>query len=133
MAKKTLLTIVELGGYPDFTLDYEREGFCVTQVSSVRKALGEIKRQIPDVIVTEFNFQSDFRDRSSSIETLMASLQPLKPRPKLMVFFEPQYKTQFSQVRERFAIDQVLSFPINREELVRCLATMAANHTPIEF
>ena len=126
MTQKTLLTIVELGGYPDFTSDYERQGFSVTPVDSVRKALSVIKQKIPDVIVTEFNFQSDFRDRTSSIETLMASLQPLNPRPLLVVFFEPQYQTQFNQVRERFTIDHALSFPINREELVRCLARIGA-------
>ena len=126
MAQKTLLAIVELGGYPDFTSDYERHGFSVTRVDSVRKALRVIQKKIPDVIVTEFNFQSDFRDRTSSIETLMASLQPLNSQPLLVVFFEPQYQIQFNQVRDRFTIDHALSFPINRDELVRCLVSIGA-------
>ena len=64
--KRILLSIIELGGYPDFKPLYRRAGFEVETVSSVRKALGLMKKLSPDVIVAEFNFQSDFRDRSSS-------------------------------------------------------------------
>ena len=73
-AKRTLLSIIELGGYPNFTAVYQQAGFTVESVASVRKALGLLKKINPDVIVAEFNFQSDFRDRSSSLESLLAVL-----------------------------------------------------------
>ena len=73
--KPRLLAIVELGGYPNFTSLYRRLGFEVTFVNSQRKAQAYLKKQLPEVIVTEFNFQSDFRDRTSNLETLMARLQ----------------------------------------------------------
>jgi DNA-binding NtrC family response regulator len=118
---RQLLAITELGGYPDFTPEYQRAGFEVTSVKSVRKAVSSLKKQTPDVIVTEFNFQSDFRDRTSSIETLMASLQNTGAQPKLIVFYEPEYEHQFDRVRSRFTIDYALTFPIKREQLVECL------------
>ena len=39
-ASRTLLSIVEFGGYPNFTPLYENAGYAVTSVVSVRKALG---------------------------------------------------------------------------------------------
>jgi ActR/RegA family two-component response regulator len=72
---KTLLSIVELGGYPDFRAIYERAGFKVETINSVRKAITALRTMKPDVIVAEFNYQSDFRDRTSSLESLLATMQ----------------------------------------------------------
>ena len=57
-ARRTLLSIIELGGYPNFTPLYQQAGYTVESVTSVRKALGLLKKINPDVIVAEFNFQS---------------------------------------------------------------------------
>ena len=56
--KKRLLSIIELGGYPNFTPLYEDLGFEVEIATRMRKALGILKNYQPDVIVTEFNFAS---------------------------------------------------------------------------
>ncbi len=117
-----LLVITELGGYPDYVPDYRRLGFEVTAVTSMRKAVASIRRQPPEVIIAEFNFQSDFRDRSSSLETLMASLQGLDAEPLLIVFFEQEYQAQFDALRRRFPIHAAFAFPIDRQALLACLA-----------
>ena len=65
-AKPVLLSIIELGGYPDFSGLYRNNGYEVVTTDSVRKAVKLIRKHHPDVIVAEFNFQSDFRDRTSS-------------------------------------------------------------------
>ena len=70
-----LLAIVELGGYPNLIPLYRKLGFSVEVVNSQRKARGLLKKSLPDVIVAEYIFQSDFRDRTSNLETLMAVLQ----------------------------------------------------------
>ena len=70
-----LLAIMELGGYPNLAPLYKRLGFESEVVNSQRKAQAYLKKRIPDVIVAEYNFQSDFRDRTSNLETLMARLQ----------------------------------------------------------
>jgi hypothetical protein len=41
---------------------------------SMRKAIKFIKNHHINLIVAEFNFQSDLRDRSSQLETMMASI-----------------------------------------------------------
>jgi hypothetical protein len=89
-AKRRLLSIIELGGYPNFTPLYQQAGYAVESVTSVRKALGLLKKIHPDVIVAEFNFQSDFRDRTSSLESLLAVVQR-SPKTKVIVFYENEH------------------------------------------
>ncbi|HED15651.1 MAG TPA: hypothetical protein ENI64_02350 [Gammaproteobacteria bacterium] len=73
--RKILLAITELGGYPDFRAEYGQAGYDLVAVNSMRKAISALKKQSPALIVAEFNFQSDFRDRSSNLESLLAVTQ----------------------------------------------------------
>ena len=91
--KSQLLSIIELGGYPNFTPLYEELGYNVEIATRMRKALGLLKKQQPDVIVAEFNFQSDFRDRTSSLESLLAVVQRL-PDTRVIVTRLPRKQIQ---------------------------------------
>ena len=86
--------IIELGGYPNFTPLYQELGYEVVIATRMRKALAILKKCQPDVIVTEFNFQSDFRDRTSSLESLLAVVQRL-PATRVIVFYEKEFMPQF--------------------------------------
>jgi len=111
-----LFNIIELGGYPDFSPLYKKNGFAVTTLTSMRKALRRIKQSVPDVIVAEFNFQSDFRDRTSNLESLMAVLQPY-PEVKTIIFYEQEYRHQFDKILARFTIDYHFHYPIDAAKL----------------
>ena len=118
--KPSLLAILELGGYPNFTSLYQRLGFQVEFVTSQRRAQARLKRSVPDVIVAEYNFQSDFRDRTSNLETLMATLQR-HPGTKVIVFYQPEHADKFERLNSRFPIFAALPFPVDAEELERQL------------
>ena len=113
---KLLLSIVELGGYPNFTPLYQELGYEVAIETRMRKALGMLKKREPEVIVTEFNFQSDFRDRTSSLESLLAVVQRL-PKTRVIVFFEQEFRPQFEQLRARLPVHHSLAFPIEEPAL----------------
>jgi len=118
--KKRLLSIIELGGYPNFTPLYEELGYEVEIATRMRKALGILKKYQPDVIVTEFNFQSDFRDRTSSLESLLAVVQRM-PATRVVVFYEKEFTPQFDQLRERLPVHRALMFPVEESVLRACL------------
>jgi CheY-like chemotaxis protein len=118
--KPRLLAIVELGGYPNFTSLYRCLGFEASFVNSQRKAQAYLKKQQPDVIVTEFNFQSDFRDRTSNLETLMARLQRY-PGVRVIVLYPSEFTAKFEQLRKRFPIAAALAFPVSPEDMERAL------------
>jgi len=107
-----LLAIVELGGYPNFTALYRRLGFTAEFVNSQRKAQSYLKKRLPRVIVAEYNFQSDFRDRTSNLETLMARLQS-HPEVQVIVFYQPEHQAKFDVLRQRFPIAEALVFPVD--------------------
>jgi DNA-binding NtrC family response regulator len=118
--KPYLLTIMELGGYPDFSDIYRAAGYEPLMERNMRKALGVIKKKKPQVIVAEFNYQSDFRDRTSSLETLMAVVQRM-PETRVIVFYEQNQAQAYERVTSRFPIHASLCFPIDRDELSRSL------------
>ena len=120
MNEKDLLALVELGGYPDFSDLYKKSGFLPETVDSMRKALRSFKKNTYAVIVAEFNFQSDFRDRTSSLETLMAVVQQMD-EVKVIIFYEKEYEHQFEKLRERFSFHAELAYPIDEEKLKKAL------------
>lgn len=116
-----LLAIVEMGGYPNFVPLYGQAGYDVQVVNSLRKARNLLKSEKPDVIVAEYNFQSQFRDRTSNLETLMAALQK-HPGIRVIVFYEPAHAHKFELLAQRFRIFEALTFPIDRGALEDVLA-----------
>jgi hypothetical protein len=125
---KFLLSIVELGGYPNFTPLYEKFGYKVVVEHSMRKAIVFLKKTKPEVIVAEFNYQSDFRDRTSSLESLLAVVQRL-PGTRVIVFYDREYLPQFDKLRARLPVHAAVAFPVEAHELKSCLATVAAFQT----
>lgn len=120
MSARRLLAIVELGGYPNFLPLYSRLGFDVALVQSQRKARSYLKKTVPDVIVAEYNFQTDFRDRSSNLETLMAVLQRY-PQVRLIVFYMEQHADKFAKFRERWSVYAGIPFPVTEEQVEKAL------------
>lgn len=122
-----LLAIVELGGYPNLIPLYKRLGFETEVVNSQRKAQSYLKKAIPDIVVAEYNFQSDFRDRTSNLETLMARLQRY-PRVKVIVFFQDEFRHKLDNLMSRFPVFEAIPFPVRPETvevaLRRALAAM---------
>jgi hypothetical protein len=114
--KPLLLSIVEIGGYPDFTQLYESFGYRVVKTETVRKAVKLIRQHKPAVMVAEFNFQSDFRDRTSSLETLLSSTQGVTDA-SMIVFYEQEFAPQYQRFLHSFDVDASLTFPVDEAQL----------------
>jgi hypothetical protein len=117
---KTLFAIVEQGGYPDFRSLYAELGYQTTLIANMRKALLLLRQHPPDVVVAEFNFQSDFRDRTSSLESLLATLQRL-PTTKLIVLYDREQAHRLALLQSPAAPFQAIPFPVERTLLQRAL------------
>lgn len=117
---RRLLMIQELGGYPDFSPLYQSAGYKVSLERSMRQALKAIKKCPPDIIVTEFNFQSDFRDRTSSLESLLAVVQRLSSCT-VIIFYDREFSHQLDKVVARFPRHVALPFPVDATALERAV------------
>ena len=119
-----LLAIIEMGGYPNFMPLYQSMGFTVEVVNSMRKARAALKKETPDVVVAEYNFQSQFRDRTSNLETLMAVLQK-HGGARVIAFYEKETRHKLDQLTERFPLHATLTYPVQEEALRDALAPVA--------
>lgn len=111
-----LLAIIELGGYPNLVPLYQSLGYGVDVVNSQRKARAYLKKTVPDLVVAEYNFQSDFRDRTSNLETLMAVLQK-QPQVKRLVFYMQEQGHKFEQFCAQHHVDRAIAFPVTEEKV----------------
>ena len=119
--KPILLSIIEQGGYPDFSAIYEKVGFEVVKTDKVRKAVKLIREFQPAIIVAEFNFQSDFRDRTSSLETVLSSVQGVADS-KLIVFYEKEGEDKYARFLKHFTVHASIPFPIDEQLLESALS-----------
>lgn len=112
-----LLIIDELGSIGDISAQAQTIGFQTTFASTQRKALKLLKTRCPAVILAEFIFTPDFRDRICNLDTLSSQLPLSAPDARLIIQHEPE---DIASV-ERFAANQALfarlSHPIAPQQL----------------
>ena len=120
-APKKLLSVIEFIEHAQYPAIYQALGFDVTTEWQVRKAVSLIRKIKPDVIVADFYFQSDFRDRLSNLESLLAATQLLKDI-RILVFYEPQNESILEKVRQRMHIDSALPMPATDEAIKAVLS-----------
>jgi hypothetical protein len=124
MSRPLLLSVIEMGGYPNFTPLYRQAGFDVVVETRMRKAMSTIKKKQPAVIVAEFNFQSDFRDRTSSLESMMSVVERL-PDTKVIVFYEKEFGHQFERLLAVHSFHKTFTFPIPEQDLIDSIQELA--------
>ncbi len=114
--KPLLLAVSEIGGYPNFASLYGKLGYQVLTETSMRKVLKLLKERTPKIIVAEFNYQSDFRDRTSSLESMMSVVQRFSD-VKVIIFYDKEHKGQLAKLEARYTLSKTLSFPILEADL----------------
>jgi DNA-binding NarL/FixJ family response regulator len=119
-AAKCLLSLIELGGYPDFRPLYERLGYEVITEFSARRAQARLREFTPDVIVADF-YKRYFHDRVSNLESLLAVKSRL-PHTRIIVIYDPFHQADVEQLKVRCAIDAVLPLPVTEQALAAALA-----------
>jgi len=124
-ARPKLLAIYEIGGYANFMPLYQSLGFTVVVVNSMRKARTQLKREVPEVIVAEYNFQSQFRDRTSNLETLMATLEKYG-RTRVVAFYDTEAAHKLAQFQQRFPLYAALPYPVDAQQLRDVLERVVA-------
>lgn len=118
---KKLLAVIEFLAHAKLPALYKELGFDVTAEWQVRKAVSLVRKIKPDVIVADFYFQADFRDRLSNLESLLAAAQPLMDT-RILVFYEPSGASALQRVRQRMRIDAALAMPVSADAIAAVLS-----------
>lgn len=118
-----LLNVIELLGYPNQRPLFERLGYRVLTEFSVRKAVALMRKEKPAVIVADFYFQPDFRDRVSNLESLLAAAQTHKD-VGTVVLYESAHEHALERLKQRFRIEAAMPLPVNGDDLGRVLESI---------
>lgn len=116
MSAPTLLMVNAFIGTANFKKLYQELGYAVVTEWSERKAIALVRKAPPAVIVADFFHQTDFRDRLSNLESLLATAQA-SPGTRIMVFYEPAHQTVLDKVAARLRIDAALTLPVDEGKL----------------
>lgn len=117
----SLLMVNAFIGTAGYKKLYQELGFAVVAEWSERKAISLVRKTPPAVIVADFYHQTDFRDRLSNLESLLATAQSA-PTTRILVFYEPAHQAALDKVRQRLRIDVALELPVD-EAVLRAALT----------
>ena len=115
-APPTLLMVNAFIGTANFKKLYQELGYAVVSEWSERKAISLVRKAPPAVIVADFYHQTDFRDRLSNLESLLATAQG-SPATRILVFYEPAHQAALDKVAARLRIDAALPLPVAQDRL----------------
>ena len=108
---------------------YQELGYSVVTEWSERKAISLVRKSPPAVIVADFYHQTDFRDRLSNLESLLAAVQSA-PDTRILVFYETAHQAVLDKVSARLRIDAALTLPVQEDRLRATLQAWLEN-TPV--
>ena len=105
---------------------YQELGYAVVAEWSERKAISLVRKNPPAVIVADFYHQTDFRDRLSNLESLLAAVQSA-PSTRILVFYETAHQAVLDKVSARLRIDAAFTLPVQEDLLRATLQHWRAN------
>ncbi len=112
----TLLMLNAFIGTASYNKLYKELGYTVVAEWSERKAISLVRKSPPAVIVADFYHQSDFRDRLSNLESVLAAVQSA-PNTRILVFYEASHQLILDRVRARLRIDAAFCLPVQEDAL----------------
>ena len=117
-----LLFFVDEGGFDDFTPLFVSLGFDVDFEDSQRKAVKLAKKNTYQVLVAEFIYNPEFRDRVSNIESLLATLEGHSPEVNIIILYDEINQSQLNQLKQRYRMDATLTFPVDEKTIQDCIS-----------
>jgi hypothetical protein len=126
---KTLFSIIESSGHPDFTALYKSLGIKESKINSMRKALAEIKqaalkKQQPDFIVAEFfyGYGNNYAGVNiSNLDVLLYSLQKYSADTKVIVLADKDEYKYAEKLNEIIILHDILKYPVSNKKLQESL------------
>ena len=124
MSARLLYDIIESPAHPDLTgickaLDLQRVAF-----SSQRRAIAQLKRQPPDIVVADFfyGFGNNYAGANvSNLDVFLRSLQRFAPQARTIVLADRNEMVHVPRLAELFILHAVIRVPTTREQLQAAL------------
>ncbi|MBW8372111.1 MAG: hypothetical protein K0M66_14235 [Thiobacillus sp.] len=125
-SQPSLLMVNAFIGTAGYKKMYQDLGYAVVAEWSERKAISLVRKSPPAVIVADFYHQTDFRDRLSNLESLLAAVQSA-PDTRILVFYEAAHQAILDKVSARLRIDAAVVLPVEEDRLRATLQAWLEN------
>lgn len=122
---KTLFSIIESPLHPRLTSLFTRLGFEEVQLTSTRKAVSQLKKQVPDLVVADFvyGYSNNYSGiHISNLDVFLMSMQKFAPGTKVIILAAANELEYAQKMREICPIAAILPFSITEAEMERVLA-----------
>ncbi len=124
MSTKTLFSIIESSGHPNFTALYNSLGIRENKINSMRKAIAALKKQRPDFIVAEFfyGYGNNYAGVNiSNLDVLLYSLQKYSEHTKVIVLVDESEYKYVAKLNNIIKLHDILKFPVSIEQVQKSL------------
>jgi DNA-binding NarL/FixJ family response regulator len=125
MSKPLLYDIIESPAHPDLSLLIDALGFERFSFSNQRKALSQLKRQPPDVVVADFfyGYGNNYAGANvSNLDVLLRSLQRFAPAARIVILADRHEIQHVPRLAELFELHAVLTLPADHDQLKAALS-----------
>jgi non-ribosomal peptide synthetase component E (peptide arylation enzyme) len=84
----------------------------------MRKAISLLKKFLPDILVAEFQYTSQFRDRDSNMDTILTQVVSHSAHTQVIALVEEEQKLHFERLQSRFDnIRKAVYFPLQDADI----------------
>lgn len=115
-----LFSIMESPRHPDLSALYRKHGLDELRLTSMRKAIGEVKKRPPDYIVAEFfyGYGNNYAGVNiSNLDVLLYSLQKYAPGAKVIVLVDKGERRYVDKLNDILPLHGVLQHPVTAREM----------------
>jgi hypothetical protein len=120
MSQKTLFSIIESPLHPSFGSLFSRLGYEEVQLTSTRKAVSQLKKQVPDVVVADFvyGYSNNYSGvHISNLDVFLMSMQKFAPQAEVIVLAAAPEMAYAEKMRDIFPVKAILPFSVAGQEL----------------
>jgi len=124
-SKPLLYDIIESPTHPDLSILIASLGFERLAFNAQRKAISELKRQPPDVVIADFfyGYGNNYAGANvSNLDVLLRSLQRFAPAARIIILADRQEIQHVSKLAELFELHAVIALPADLAQLKAALA-----------
>ncbi len=119
-----LFSLIESPTHPNFSALYQRLGFEHVPLTSSRKAMAQLKKQVPDVVVGEFfyGYGNNYAGANvSNLDVFLRSLQKYSRDAKMIVLVDKGEAQYVEKLQALFPIHAVLIQPVSEKDMADAL------------
>lgn len=116
----TIFSLVASPHHPNLTGLYARLGLQHIGFTSERKAIKELKKQQPDIVLADFvyGYGNNYAGVNvSNLDVFLYSLQKDAPDAKIIVMVDKNERVYVDKLTKVIPVDAVLIYPVPEQEI----------------